>query len=419
MSGASGPRSARLARVAEATGQRAPYRAVLADRELRALLLADAFSVLGDQVARIAVALLVFTRTGSPLAAAATYAASYLTWLVGGPLLSVLADRHRRRELMIVCDLLRFALVGLLLLPGASLALVFAVVVLVGLITPPFEAARSALLADLVEGEVYLAANGLTNALSQAGQVGGFLVGGALVATIGTRGALAVDAATFALSAAALALRVAPRAAPASDPGTGAGELAAGLRLVRGRRELWTLLALGVLGALALSVPEALAVPVAGRVGGGAAAAGLLTASLPAGFVLGSAVLLPRIRGDRRRLLLPLLALSTLPLLVTPALDSWPLIALVWLVAGAGSVLQLVANAAFVAAVPAHLRGRAFGVASTALMAVQGVGALAAGAAARSIGPRTAVAATAAVVLLAGALVRRPGREGARHAVKG
>ena len=131
---------------------RVTYRAVLRVREFRALLVADGLSTLGDQVARIAVALLVLERSGSAFAASATYACSYLTWLVGGPLLSALPDRYPRRRLMIFCDLARMALVACLAIPGISLWLVFAVLTVVGLLAPPAEAARSALLADILEG---------------------------------------------------------------------------------------------------------------------------------------------------------------------------------------------------------------------------------------------------------------------------
>jgi len=177
------------------------YREVLAVREFRALLISDGMSTLGDQVARIAVALLVLERSGSPFAASATYACSYLTWLVGGPLLSALPDRYPRRRIMVLCDVARMVLVAALAVPGLSLWVVFAVLIVVGLLSPPAEAARSALLADVLDGEPYVVANALSNAVGQAGQVGGFVAGGALVALLGVEVALLLDAATFALSA--------------------------------------------------------------------------------------------------------------------------------------------------------------------------------------------------------------------------
>ncbi len=371
----------------------AGYREVLRDREYRAIFLADGLSVVGDQVTRLAVALLVFDRTGSALAAAATYACSFLSWLVGGPVLSALADRLPRRRLMISCDAARALLVLLLVVPGLPLAVIFGVLVSVGLLAPPFDAARSALLADVLEGDRYVVGNALSGAVGQAGQVVGFVMGGALVALIGTQGALLVDASTFVLSAVLLGTGVRER--PVAGGGRTAGlqsELSAGLRLVLGTSQLRILLGWGVLIAAMTIAPEGLAVTVADGMGGGAAAAGVLTAAVPAGFLLGSWLVL-RLPPSRRRTLFPWLTLlSGVALATTPWLDSLSLVAAAWTLAGIGTALQLIANAAFVQAVPAHVRGRAFGVAGTVLMATQGLVLLVGGALADRIGAQTTVA---------------------------
>lgn len=381
--------------------QPASYREVLRDREYRAVFVADGLSVLGDQVTRLAVALLVFERTGSAFAAAATYACSFLSWLVAGPVLSALADRLPRRRLMIGCDVARALLVLLLVLPDAPLWTVFAVLLAIGVLAPPFDAARSALLADVLHGDRYVVGNALSGAVGQAGQVVGFVAGGALVALIDTQGALLVDAGTYIISAAILLAFVRERpVAVAASPSPGiATELSAGLRLVMGSPRLRSLLGWGVLIAAITIAPEGLAVTVASDLGGGAVAAGLLTAAVPAGFLVGSWLVL-RLVPDRRPVLFPwLTALSGLALATTPWLDAVWLLVLVWTLAGVGTSLQLVANAAFVQAVPAHLRGRAFGVAGTALMAVQGIVLLAAGASADVIGARTTVAVVAVLGL--------------------
>jgi MFS family permease len=68
--------------------------------------------------------------------------------------------------------------------------------------------------------------------------------------------------------------------------------------------------------------------------------------------------------------------------------------------AGCGGSLQIVANSAYVQAVPPHLRGRAFGVAGTTMMVLQGVLLLCAGALAEITGPRLPIAVLAGVCLL-------------------
>jgi MFS family permease len=387
--------------------ERVRYRDVLAVRELRGLLLSDALSTVGDQIARIAVALLVLERSGSAFAASATYAISYLTWIVGGPLLSSLPDRFPRRRVMVASDLARAVLVAGLALPGLPLWVVFAVLAAVGLLSPPAEAARSALLADVLDGERYVVANAMSNAVGQGGQVVGFVAGGALVGLTGVRGALLVDAATFAVSAALLLVLVRSRASGPLVPAVSAlSEALAGARLVWRSPRLRVLLAWGLLSAAAVIPAEGLAVAISDELDGGPFAAGVLTASVPAGFLLGSWLLL-RVRPERREALFPVLvALSCLPLLATPFVASIPLLVALWVIAGCGNALQLVANSSFVQAVPPHLRGRAFGVAATLLMVLQGAVLLGAGALAEVTQPRIAIALAALVALLVVPLLR-------------
>ena len=378
------------------------YRDVLAVGEFRGLLVSDGLSGVGDQVARIAVALLVLERSGSAFAASATYACSYLSWLVGGPLLSALPDRYPRRRLMVLCDLLRMALVAALAIPGTPLWAVFAVLIAVGLLAPPADAARSALLADVLHGEEYVVGSALNNAVGQAAQVVGFVLGGALVGVVGVSGALLVDAGTFAVSALLLVALVREHLVtrPSEPPQSVRREAVAGARLVWGSARLRSLLSWGLLTAASVIAAEGLAVAIAEQQGGGPLAAGILTAAAPVGFLLGSVALL-RVPTARREALFPMMvALTCLPLLATPFVDSIPVIVTLWVIAGVGNAMQLVANAAFVQEVPAHLRGRAFGVAATLLMVLQGAVLLAAGALAEVTEPRVPIAVLALLSLL-------------------
>lgn len=383
---------------------RASYRQVFAVREFRAIFLAYGLSILGDQVARIAVSLLVFQRSHSALAATATFAVSFAPGVLGGPILTTLADRFPRRTVMIVCDLLRAVLLIGLAVPGLPLPVAFAVLLVVGLLEPPFEGARSALLPEVLSTESYVVASGVLQIVGQSGQVLGYLVGGALVAATSVQGALLLDAASFAVSAGLLlaGLRSRPAALSADEQHSLIADTVAGARYVLGEPTLRRLLGLALLGAAIIIVPEGLAVPVATSLHGGAVAAGVLTAAVPAGFVLGS-VLLLRIEASRRqRLLLPLLVASCLPLLVTPLTGSLAVIAALWVLSGACGALQMIANAAFVAATPPSFRGRAFGIAGTSLYGVQGLAVLLGGGIADVLhDARWSVAGLGALVLLA------------------
>jgi len=382
--------------------ERVTYRQVLAVREFRAIAVSQGLSILGDQVARIAVALLVYARSHSALATAATYACSYLPGLLGGPLLSALADRYRRRTIMAVCDVARTILVLLLVLPHVPLLAVFVVLVLVELMAPPFNAARAGTLPDVLPGEQYVVGNAVLNVVFQGAQVLGFVAGGLLVATVSTRRALAVDAATFAVSTLTVLLGVhaRPAAQDAASRGSLLADTAAGVRAVRSEPLLVRLLVLAVLGVAAGIAPEGLAVPVASALHHGEIAAGVLTACVPAGFLLGSIAVL-RVPAERRVRLLPrLVALSCVPLLLTPLVHSLPVVVLLWLLAGTGTAVQLIASAAYVQACPAEIRSRAYGLAGTTLVGVQGLALLVSGALSEALGAAGAVAGLALVVLL-------------------
>ena len=84
---------------------RTTFRDVFAVTEFRALWLAQLLSVIGDQLARVALTILVYDRTRSALLAAITFVAGIVPAFLGGVTLAWLADRYPRRRVMIACDL--------------------------------------------------------------------------------------------------------------------------------------------------------------------------------------------------------------------------------------------------------------------------------------------------------------------------
>jgi MFS family permease len=389
-----------------AAGERVTYRAVLRNREFAAILVSQAISLVGDQIARIALAAVVFDRSHSALAASSTFAVSYVTYLIGGPILSSLSDRNQRRTVMIVSDIGRGAVVIALAVFELPLVGIFALIVLLSAFAPAFDSARGATLPEVLKGEAYIKGNALCNLVFQAAVVGGFVAGGALLAGVGERRALLADASTFLVSAGVLLATLSARQNPAVvERKSLIRDTADGFRLVASNPTLRRLLGYALLGAIAVAAPESLAIPVARSLGGSSVEAGILTASIPAGFIVGSFVILRLPPHERPRLLPWLVVLSVAPLLVTPAVGSIPALVVLWGLSGLGSALQLIASAAYVSAAPGHTRGRAYGLATTALMAGQGFAQFAAGALSSAVGeingPRIAVALLAGATLLA------------------
>lgn len=383
----------------------ATFRSVFAVGEFRALFAAHLQSVLGDQIARVALAVLVYDRTRSAGLAALTYALTFIPDLVGGPLLAGLADRYPRRALMVVCDLVRAALLVLMAIPGLPIVVLGVLLVVVQLAGAPFKAARAAVLPTILPGDRYVVGNGIMNTTFQLGLLGGYSGGAPLVAWMGTGWALVVDAATFAVSAALVGWGLHPHL-PAERPASGSpttlASLRAGSRLVWRDRQLRVLLAMACLAGFYV-VPMGLAVPYAAQIGHGTAAVGLLLAADPAGTALGAVIVTRLVPPAWRLRLLGPMAVATSAVLLPTALvpGLWVTIGL-WVACGLLGAHDTVTSATFQRAVPDQSRGQVYGLASAALRAAQGLGIALAGALAELTTPATAIAVFAMAGVLTG-----------------
>ncbi len=379
--------------------ERATFRDVFAIGEFRWLWLAYLLSIAGDQLALVALTVLVYARTHSPFAAAAAYTVGFLPWLIGGPTLAGLADRFPRRTVMIICDLASMVLVAVMALPAVPLAALIVLLFAVTLLGSPYRASRSAMLPDILPGDRYVLGTAAMQTTNRTGRLLGFAVGGAIVGLVGARPAMALDAATFAASALLLRAGVRLRPLPRQPRRRGwrAGPAGSGLRLVFGNPTLRTLVLLGWLVPF-YAVPEALAVPYAARLHGGAAVAGLLLAAGPCGSLIGT-IAFSRLVDPRARLAwMGPLAVGCCAALILCALHPGlgPALAII-AAAGALSAYQLAANAAFVASVPGNRRGQAFGLANGGINVGQGLWFAVAGLAAGALGPAVVIAASGAV----------------------
>jgi MFS family permease len=386
------------------------YREVLRNRPFQALTLANFVSLAGDQIARVALSVLVYDRTGSPALTGLTYALSYLPTVVSGPMLAGLADRRPRRSVMIVCDLLRAALVLLMAVPALPLALLLVLLAVVTVCESPFDAARGAMTPDLLPGERYAIGGAIGQVVLQAAMVAGFAGGGALLVIASPRQLLALDAGTFLVSA--LLLRQVPfgTTRPVLGPSGDAHPLAdmrVAVRVVFGNPLLWPLVLVAWCMSAAAVAPEALAVPYTRQAGAGVGAVGLMLVASPIGNVLAGLVLarLP----ERRRvpLLWPLSVLAAVPLTLCLLHPPFPVVLALVATSGMGTAYHLVAMVRFVTLVAPEKRGRALGLAGTGLAVGQGLAIAAAGALADYVSPATAVG-LAGVCGLVAALVWGP-----------
>jgi MFS family permease len=378
----------------------ARYRDVLAVGEFRVLWLAQVQSRIGDQFARVALSLLVFDRTGSAGITALVYAMTLLPPLITAPLLAGIADRYSRRTVMAVTELFRAAVSALMIIPSLPLPVLAALVLLVTCPQPLFSAARTATTPRVLPGPLFPVGQGLMTATDNIAQILGFTLGGALVAATGSPHlALAVNTATFALSALLLRWGLRPHV-PEPEPGGRSGSRSgfalAGIRYVAADRRLLGLASLTwIFGCFV--VPEALAAPYAAQIGAGEAAVGWLMAADVIGAAVGT-FLVARFRPVlRRRLTVPLAAATGIPLVATVAVPDLPLTVALWTLSGLLGAYMTLAQVAFTERVPDGMRARAIGFAAAGLQTAQGLGMAVAGVLVEAVTPAVAIAVCGAV----------------------
>jgi MFS family permease len=361
----------------------ATFREVFGNAEYRAMYAAAAGSWFGEYLARAAVTALVYQRTDSVAASAAAFATSYLPWVVGGPLLAAMAERYRYRTVMVTCDVIRMVLVALVALPGTPVPVMIGLLFLVALVNPPAQAAKSALMPLVLTGDRLVVGLSLNQSTGQAAQVVGYMAGAA-IAPFHPRLALAVDAATFGLSALLLRLwvRDRPPALPETHRRHLVRETGEGYRVVFGSPVLRAIAVIVFCAMPFAIVPEGLAAAWAsdlvGQHGDRGLMQGLIMVANPIGWILGALLVGRLVPPETRRRLVRVFAVLA-ALVLVPAAANPPVAGVVLMAAACGFCMGALlpsANALFVQALPNGFRARAFGVMQSGMQVIQGLGVL-------------------------------------------
>jgi MFS family permease len=271
---------------------------VLRHRDFRLLFTGQAVSVIGDALLPVALAFAVLDGLdGSAAELGLVLAAQVvpMTFLVLPA--GVWADRLPRRRLMLVSDLGRAVVQAvtaiLLLAGGAELWHLVVLSALYGAFEAFFRPAAGGLTPALVPADELQQANALVGLAQNAGHVIGPALAGALIVVLSPGAALAVDAATFVVSAGFLLLLREPARAP--HPPDHAPhfwrELKGGFAEVRKRS--WMLGFMPAFSAyhlVALPCVLALGAVLANEELGGAGAWAIITSAFGVGTILGSAI---------------------------------------------------------------------------------------------------------------------------------
>jgi MFS family permease len=283
---------------------------VLRHRDFRLLWIANSATTLGDTIVAVALALFVVDLTGSATdlgIVLAAYSVPLVVLLLAG---GVLADRLPRHRVVVVTDLVRFALHALLaalIVSGEVRIWHLAVIgVLFGAAEAFYRPAVAGLLPQTVPEAQIEEANAVTGMSQNLAELAGPVLATVLVLGLSPAAAFGLDAATFLVSAALLA-RVRPRerdrtreAAGAHAPATIWGDVCAGFAEVRSRAWVWGTLAAFCVAVFTLLAPLVVVGPLVARdTYGDLAVFGYVFAAFGAGTIAGSLTALrwrPRFR---------------------------------------------------------------------------------------------------------------------------
>ena len=268
---------------------------VLRHRDFRLLWVGQSFSVLGDGVVVVALALFVTDLTGDASDLGLVLAAFTLPLVVFMVVGGVWADRLPRQRVVVATDLIRFSLHAVLaLLIVTDEVRIWHVVVieaLFGTAEAFFRPAVTALVPETVPEPEIQEANALMTFSNNVAEFAGPALATALVLGVGAGTAFALDAATFLVSA-ALIIRVRPRRRQAGEPAARASwwrEVRDGFDEVRSSAWVWvTLAAFSLALFFALAPWFVLGPVVAEEQYGDVAIYGLASAALGLGTIAGS-----------------------------------------------------------------------------------------------------------------------------------
>jgi len=249
-----------------------PYTRLALDPRFASFWLAQTISLFGDRLHQVALSVLVYALTNSPLLTGLVFLSATLPNLVLGPIAGTFVDRWEHKRVMVASDLIRAGLV--LAIPFAAMTNVWLVYPLVFAITAVslfFRPAKTAIIPRIVREDDVMAASSATWTADTLADVLGFPLAGLFVAALGatpeTLGlAFFADSATYVLSALLLVgISVTPIVREQGPKVGNAvrvffGELADGWRFLRGKPALFQNTLISIVAQLSTGATLALTV---------------------------------------------------------------------------------------------------------------------------------------------------------------
>jgi len=269
-------------------------------------------SALGDSIYRVALAWWVLEKTGSATAMSTIFifasAPMLIFLLIGG----VAGDRYPRARVMLMSDVVRGLLIGILAVLSFTHRLevwhIYLVSLLFGIAGAFFGPAYRAIVPEILPRELLPSANGLMTMSLQLADIAGPALGAFVVSKSGSPTAFTIDSLSFLISILCLAplVRLALSPQAPKERKSVLHDFREGVEVVRKSSWLWITIVIASLGNITLSAPLAIALPflVKNHLHGGVGSLGLIYSTISAGSIVGTilgTVWLERTSGLRAR----------------------------------------------------------------------------------------------------------------------
>jgi MFS family permease len=351
------------------------------------LLVSQSVSAGGDAVSTTALPLLVLALTGSGLAMGVVSAVTTGADFVMGTVAGAYADRGDRKRMMLLADVGRAAFTALIplsvLLRLPTMAVVILVAAPLAILRGFFRAGYLAAMPNLVGRSQLARGNGILEGAGAAAFVVGPAVAAFLVTVVGPGPTLALDAASFAVSALGLFLIDRELKAPADRPPSRmVDDIREGIVYIARNPVLRTAIALFALSATCLiPVTAAMTFRLVRDLGLGPGAFGLTLSGLGVGTLVG-ALTASRLGPSTNvaRVLVGSVVLMGAPIAGSALVDSLPPIVLLSALSGAGEAALIVVYVSIRAAnSPEALVGRIGSTARTITLGLGPIGSLVGG----------------------------------------
>jgi MFS family permease len=256
------------------------------------LAVASAASNTGNWAATVALALVVYAKTGSTVWLSASFLFTQVPSALAAPVSGAMADRWNRKRIMIICDLLGAAAYVCLAVTGSPRGLI-ALGALAALLHSPFGPASRAAVPNLAGKDELTWANGTLAAASNVGQLAGPALGGVLYAFAGAGVAFAANAASFVISAAFVAAvrgRFRDENPEAETSSSETRSVWAGAGFLWHNGMLLTLTAVGAVTFMATEIVAVADLPLIHHFGVGGVGYGVMNVAWGAGGLLGALI---------------------------------------------------------------------------------------------------------------------------------